>query len=50
MADKQGIPLDTIDGFPEEVLRLLAELWITTAEELVGAACAERAEQPGGEQ
>jgi C1A family cysteine protease len=41
MADKQGIPLDTIDGFPEAAVRRLAELWITTAEELVGAAARE---------
>jgi hypothetical protein len=41
MAEKQGIPLTTIDGFPEEAARRLAELWITTAEELVGAAVRE---------
>jgi hypothetical protein len=38
MAEKQGTPLDTIDGFPETATQRLAELWITTAEELVGAA------------
>jgi hypothetical protein len=41
MAEKQGVPLSTIDGFPETAARRLAELWITTAEELVGAAVRE---------
>jgi hypothetical protein len=41
MAEKQGIPLKTIDGIPEAAVRRLAELWITTAEELVGAAARE---------
>ncbi len=38
MAEKAGTPLDTIEGFPETAVHRLAELWITTAEELVGAA------------
>jgi C1A family cysteine protease len=38
MAEKQGIPLDSIDGFPEAASNRLAGLWITTAEELVSAA------------
>ena len=37
MAEKQGIRLNTIDGFPTEQASKLAELWITTAEELVDA-------------
>ena len=37
MAEKQGIPLDSIDGFPGETTNRLAELWITTAEEFVNA-------------
>ncbi len=38
MADKQGTPLNTIPGFPEDATGRLAGLWITTAEELVGTA------------
>jgi hypothetical protein len=38
MAEKQGIPLTSIDGFPEAAASKLAELWITTAEELVSTA------------
>jgi hypothetical protein len=38
MADKQGIPLTDISGFPLTATRRLADLWITTAEELVSAA------------
>ncbi|MEA3337922.1 MAG: C1 family peptidase [Chloroflexota bacterium] len=38
MADKKGTPLTGIDGFPEDATDKLAELWITTAEELVGIA------------
>lgn len=41
MADKKGIPLESIAGFPESARARLAELWITTAEELVGAAARE---------
>jgi len=41
MAEKQGIPLSSIEGFPESAANRLAELWITTAEELVGAAVRE---------
>jgi len=41
MATKNGIPLNSIDGFSEEITDLLAGLWITTAEELVGAASLE---------
>ena len=46
MAKKRGTLLNTIDGFPEAAARQLAELWITTAEELVGAA--RREEGPRG--
>lgn len=35
MAEKQGIPLTSIDGFPEAVADQLSTMWITTAEELV---------------
>jgi C1A family cysteine protease len=42
MADKMGIPLESIDGFPDSVVSRLAELWITTAEDLVGAAVREQ--------
>ena len=38
MAEKQGVPLVGIDGFPEAAANSLAGLWITTAEELVSAA------------
>jgi len=38
MADKSGVPLTGIEGFPPEVADRLAGLWITTAEELVSAA------------
>jgi C1A family cysteine protease len=38
MTEKQGVPLSNIVGFPETALSQLAELWITTAEELVSAA------------
>ncbi len=41
MATKKGIPLEFIDAFPQEALQLLAGLWITTVEELVGAASLE---------
>jgi C1A family cysteine protease len=41
MADKQGVPLESIDGFPESASGRLAELWITTAEDLVSAAVRE---------
>lgn len=41
MATKQGTALNTIDGFPGEAITRLAELWITTAEELVSAATLE---------
>jgi len=41
MADKKGVPLADIAGFPERARARLAELWITTAEELVGAAMRE---------
>jgi C1A family cysteine protease len=43
MADKKGVPLEGIDGFPEAARSRLAELWITTAEDLVGAAVREDA-------
>ncbi len=38
MADKQGIPLTSIDGFDAGAAERLVTLWITTAEELVSAA------------
>lgn len=41
MAEKKGIPLNSIDGFPEGVTGRLGELWINTAEELVGASRSE---------
>jgi hypothetical protein len=41
MPEKRGLPLADIPGFPEPVARKLAQLWITTAEELVGAAIRE---------
>jgi hypothetical protein len=45
MAQKQGTPLSSIAGFPEAVRQRLAELWIVTAEELVGAAVIENGPQ-----
>jgi C1A family cysteine protease len=41
MADKKGVPLESIDEFPDSARARLAELWITTAEDLVGAAVRE---------
>ncbi|MBN1373143.1 MAG: C1 family peptidase [Anaerolineaceae bacterium] len=41
MAEKKGIPLTSVAGFPADVAAKLAGLWITTAEELVGAAVQE---------
>lgn len=41
MAQKSGTPLAEIENFPVEILPLLAEYWITTAEELVSAALGE---------
>jgi hypothetical protein len=41
MADKEGVPLESIAGFPESARSRLAELWITTAEDLVGASLPE---------
>ena len=38
MADKIGIALTSIDGFPVDASAGLEQLWITTAEELVAAA------------
>jgi len=38
MAEKQGVPLASIAGFPAEVTARLGELWITTAEDLVSTA------------
>jgi len=43
MAEKKGTPLSGVAGFPAEVAEKLAKYWITTAEELAGAAV-----QPGG--
>lgn len=45
MAEKQGISLSSIDDFPEDVSLRLAELWITTAEELVAAVVRENGPQ-----
>lgn len=44
MAEKQGTPLSGVTGIPSTVADRLAELWLTTAEELVSAA-----RQPDGE-
>ena len=41
MAEKKGIPLTSVAGFPADVAARLAGLWITTAEELAGAAVQE---------
>jgi C1A family cysteine protease len=38
MAEKEGIRLTEIEGFPEDAARQLSDLWITTAEELVAAS------------
>ena len=38
MAEKQGTLLTNINGFPPAIAQQLAELWITTAEELVSAS------------
>lgn len=38
MAEKQGIPLSSIEEFPQSSAQKLAELWITTAEEFIDAA------------
>jgi hypothetical protein len=45
MAEKEGIPLTSVEGFPEEDARQLADLWITTVEELVAAGRRENAVQ-----
>jgi hypothetical protein len=37
MASKEGVPLTEVDGFSPEVIDKLAELWITTAEDFLGA-------------
>ncbi|HSN78628.1 MAG TPA: C1 family peptidase [Anaerolineae bacterium] len=44
MAEKQGTPLAGVTGISSSVVDSLAELWLTTAEELVSAA-----RQAGGE-
>ena len=44
MAEKQGTSLAGVAGMASSVVAQLAELWLTTAEELVSAA-----RQPGGE-
>ncbi len=41
MAEKKGTALSSIQGFPAEVIQKLADLWITTAEELTSAAVQE---------
>ena len=41
MAEKRGTALKSIACFPETVVQKLATLWITTAEELVGASTRE---------
>lgn len=38
MADKEGTLLAEIEGFPQEAAERLAELWVTTAEELISIA------------
>jgi len=38
MAEKEGTLLTTVEGFSPEVTSKLAELWITTAEEFIGAS------------
>jgi hypothetical protein len=38
MADKQGVPLQDIVGFPVDLIDRLAGLWITTADEFYSAA------------
>lgn len=38
MAEKQGLPLQDIAGFPVDLVDRLAELWITTADEFYNAA------------
>lgn len=38
MADKQGVPLTDITGFPVDLADRLAGLWITTADEFYSAA------------
>ncbi len=38
MADKQGVPLTDITGFPMDLADRLAGLWITTADEFYSAA------------
>jgi C1A family cysteine protease len=41
MAEKKGLYLTSIQGFPVDVIQKLSGYWITTAEELVGAALLE---------
>jgi hypothetical protein len=41
MAAKKGVLLSSVNNFPPHTTERLAELWITTAEELVGAAVQE---------
>lgn len=38
MAEKEGTLLTSVEGFSSEVTSKLAELWITTAEEFIGAS------------
>jgi hypothetical protein len=45
MTEKEGIPLTSVEGFSEEDANQLADLWITTVEELVAAGRRENAVQ-----
>jgi hypothetical protein len=45
MAEKMGIPLTSIQGFPEATAARLAELWITTSEEMIAADSLENGRQ-----
>ena len=45
MAEKEGVRLTEIEGFPDDVARQLHDLWITTAEELVAASRRENASE-----
>lgn len=38
MSAKKGFSLDRIENFPRKFIEKLAELWVTTAEDLIGMA------------
>ena len=38
MADKEGTSLNDVEGFTSDITAALAKMWITTAEEFIGAA------------